>query len=340
MNAATIAARVPPGPASGSPPTLEWVALDRLQIDGEYQRTADTPTSRRIIAGMQREWKWPLCQPLAVSRRADGSMWVLDGQHRLEGARRRGDIAHLPCVIVTGIEQGEEARTFIDLNTQRQKLSENDKFIGMLAAGDATAKLVAQMLRDTDWRITRKNNTSHWKPGELQCAPMLVGLVRQRGEGAVRFALGTLRAAYMDEPVRPAATLLRALVDLFPSVASNAITAQKLCTALEGTPPSGWLARAVGYRERNPGLSSIGALSTIIMQAVLPAAKPVAKVAAPVAPPQRPAAQPAPRATSAPARKSPFDAEGKAFCEQCDRRVTRGAASACGDRHCKLRAFS
>jgi hypothetical protein len=35
-----------------APPTLEWVATDRLAVDDAYQRATDTPGSRRIILGM------------------------------------------------------------------------------------------------------------------------------------------------------------------------------------------------------------------------------------------------------------------------------------------------
>jgi hypothetical protein len=117
----------------GSPPTLEWIAVERLAIDESYQRATDSPASRRLINRIKQGWNWSFCQPLVVSRRTDGSLFVIDGQHRLSGAIGRGDIPHLPCVVVT---DADEAQTFIALNTQRQKLSQGDIFNAMLAAGD------------------------------------------------------------------------------------------------------------------------------------------------------------------------------------------------------------
>lgn len=333
---------VPTGPVTGSPPSIEWVALDQLNIDHEYQRAADNGTSRRLIVSMVREWKWPLCQPLAVSRRDDRTLWVLDGQHRLNGARERGDIAHLPCFIVTGIGQGEEARTFVDLNTARQKLSENDKFLGLLAAGDSYARHLAQILRDTDWRITRDNNAARWKAGELQCAPALANLLRQRGEHAIRFALATARAAYIDTPMRQVATILRALVDLFPDTQKHKITATKVAEVLGATPATGWIARAAAHREKL-GVSSAAALRFAILYECAPELRPST--------PKRDTAEavlkgPVKQVTGGatvmhrPAAKSPFNAEGKGWCDQCDRLVSRGAAGACPDRHCSLRQFT
>ncbi|NOW44073.1 hypothetical protein FHW96_000200 [Novosphingobium sp. SG751A] len=332
---------VPTGPVTGSPPSIEWVALDQLNIDHEYQRAADNGTSRRLIVAMIREWKWPLCQPLAVSRRDDRTLWVLDGQHRLNGARERGDIPHLPCFIVTGIAQGEEARTFVDLNTQRQKLSENDKFLGMLAAGDHYAQHLAQILRDTDWRITRDNNPERWGAGELQCAPALVKLLRQRGEHPIRFALATARAAYIDTSMRQTSTILRALIDLFPDTQRHNINSARVAQVLGATPATGWIARATLERDRL-NVSREAALRMAILYECAPNLRPSA--------PKREVAEALPKATiiqvqsvsmtPRPAPKSPFNAEGKGWCDQCDSLVSRGKAGACPDRHCSLRQFT
>jgi hypothetical protein len=51
--------------------------------------------SQALIRQIARHWDWDLCLPLVVSRRADGSLYVIDGQHRLAAARIRGDIDHL-----------------------------------------------------------------------------------------------------------------------------------------------------------------------------------------------------------------------------------------------------
>lgn len=76
------------GPISGNPPSLEWLAVGQLQIDSAYQRACDGPKSRALIGKMIRRWEWALCQPLVVTRRLDGSLFVIDGQHRWTGPRR------------------------------------------------------------------------------------------------------------------------------------------------------------------------------------------------------------------------------------------------------------
>ena len=320
------------GPIIGAPPSIEWVAVDRLNVDPEYQRATDTRQSRTVILRMVKSWQWTLCQPLAVSRRADGSLWVLDGQHRVEGARQRGDIPHLPCCVVQDLDKQAEAKTFVAINTERQKLSEADKFAGMLAAGDADAHAVGELLRETGWTIRRTSNTAIYGPGDLECAPMLVRELRYKGEARLRFALLTLRAAYIDTPVRQAATMLKALIELLPRIEAPAhnITTAHLVEVLGNTPPTGWIHRGAAHRERNNWLTNIAAVTQVILQAVAPQA---VKPTVTLAPSPPPALKPT-------AHQTPFNPEGKAFCVQCDKLVSRATASACGSKFCKLRPFT
>ncbi len=220
------------GPMIGNPPALEWLGVGQLQVDAAYQRATDGHHSRRIIVGMVKCWDWRLCQPLVVTRRADGGFFVLDGQHRLAGARERGDIPHLPCVVLSAISSEEEAAAFVKLNTARQKLSQGDIFAGMLAAGDAEAVLVEQMMRETGWRLVRHVNTAVYKPGDLTCAPRLAKLVKSSGEAAVRNALASLREAYPETPVRNSARTIEALVRIFARGLLNGIDPDCLVAAL------------------------------------------------------------------------------------------------------------
>lgn len=256
---------VAPGPVNGVPPTLEWVAIERLNIDESYQRATDGPHSQKIITGMVRTWEWSLCQPLVVSRRGDGSLWVLDGQHRLAGARRRGDILHLPCVLLHGQDTGGEASAFVALNTRRQKLSQSDVFNGMLAAGDENAKSVQILLERTGWRIVRHTNTACYGPGELASAPMLVNALRVHGEAVVSNALASLREAYPDKPVRNGSTLLKALIAIYRDKELEGEDPDTFIEALGTVEPQDWDEFGREQRRKYPVLSRIESLSAAMM---------------------------------------------------------------------------
>jgi hypothetical protein len=244
----------------GSPPTLEWIAVERLAIDESYQRATDSPASRRLINRIKQGWNWSFCQPLVVSRRTDGSLFVIDGQHRLSGAIGRGDIPHLPCVVVT---DADEAQTFIALNTQRQKLSQGDIFNAMLAAGDDAAKTTATILDETGWKLTRNHTIS--VTGRLNCAPMIARAVRKIGECPVRNALTALREAYPDQPVPNAATLLKPLFTIYRD--KRISDPDLLIELLGAVSPLDWQLESAGLRLRNPQLSREEALVECLVRA-------------------------------------------------------------------------
>jgi hypothetical protein len=249
----------------GSPPTLEWVALDRLAIDEAYQRATDSAASRRLIHKIKTAWNWNYCQPLVVSRRADGSLYVIDGQHRLTAAQARGDIPHLPCVVISGQDCDGEASAFVALNTQRQKLSQGDIFNAMLAAGDEAAKTVAGLLEQTGWSMARTSNYNQWKPGQMFCAPMIVKALKTEAECGIRNGLTALREAYPDGTVPNAATMLKALFLIYRD--KRVSDPDLLIEMLGAVSPTDWELERSGLRLRNPQLSLTDALVETIVAA-------------------------------------------------------------------------
>lgn len=263
------------GPVCGNPPSLEWLGVAQLQIDPAYQRACDGPKSRALIARMIRRWEWALCQPLVVTRRLDGSLFVIDGQHRWNGAKARGDIPHLPCVVLPAIDREEEAKTFVNLNTARQRLSQIEIFNGMLAASDPDALALVNLLQETGWKVARHFNSANYEPGELACAPMLVRQVRAIGEATVRNALTALREAYPDTPVTVPSKLLGALMLIFQhDWMRRGFDADDLIEALaDCEDPQGWLEEGRGMARANPALSSREAIAEAMCEAARYAAR-------------------------------------------------------------------
>jgi hypothetical protein len=332
---------ISPGAQLGAPPSLEQVPLGRLQVDPTYQRATDSVSSRQLINSMIKTWDWSLCQPIVVSRRPDGTMWVLDGQHRVAGARARGDIPFLPCVLLSSLDHRAEAKTFVGLNTRRQRLTQGQIFHGQLAAGDPTAHRVQKMLDDAQWRVRRISNTASFQPGDLECAPMLVKAVTVLGEHPVRFALNVLRAAYPDQPVRTASNLLKALFELFTHVGDGEgdLTTVGITTTMATRTPNEWVTAGHLLRDQNPHMSHINALAKAIHQAIQGKVPPEAKAPA-ITVTHRPAAKPIIPAKAAKIESPVFGSSGKGWCDQCDQLRTREQASRCTDHFCKLRTAS
>ena len=251
-----------------NPPSLEWIAVDRPQVDPAYQRATDGPKSRRIISGMVKCWDWSLCQPLVVARRTDGSLFVVDGQHRRDGAKERGDIPHLPCVVLSTVDQATEAATFVALNTERQRLSQAELFFGMLAAGDDAAKQTAEVIAETGWKIARGKYMLQYGPGHLACAPMLVRALSYHGAVIVRNALTALREAYPDTAFDSVATMLKALIAIYRDDDLEGLDPDLLIETLGSASPDTWIDGGRDYRRRNPVMSHSEALAASIVKAV------------------------------------------------------------------------
>ncbi len=187
-------------PARGTMPVLQFMLTDQLAVDAAYQRELDAQ-SRKLIGRIAAAWDWNLYQPLVVARRADGTLFVVDGQHRLEAARARGDITQLPCVVVQPSSRAEEAAMFVELNERRRPLTAYALYNGAIAAGDATARALAEILAGAGLSFTGAADTANLKPGQLNN----VGTVRRwhgiHGDARARAALGAIGTAFRGQVI-------------------------------------------------------------------------------------------------------------------------------------------
>jgi hypothetical protein len=192
-------ARLKTNPPVGRPPVLEWIAPDEMQVDEFYQRSLTNETAVALIRRIAQFWDWSLCQPINVARRADGSLWIVDGQHRHAAALMRGDIPHLPCVITSFADRGAEAAAFVALNKQRRALNGVDVFKAALVAGDQDAIAVMSIITDAGLTIAPHSNYISWQPGMLYCVPTIQAGFRKHGRTVVSSALIAFYAAELRE---------------------------------------------------------------------------------------------------------------------------------------------
>src|SRR5690554_1338293 len=88
---------------------LEQIRVDQFNIDHSYQRPISPTMVNRIVKAFDSR----LFGIVTASRRADGSYWVLDGQHRIAALIKmgKGNIS-VPCEVLTGLSMEDEARVF------------------------------------------------------------------------------------------------------------------------------------------------------------------------------------------------------------------------------------
>jgi len=121
----------------GSTGQMMSCALEHLLVDHTYQRSEAGPSNTRRIA---QDFKWNRFAVVSVSRRDDGSLWILNGQQRCCAARKRGGITHVPCIVYDthgsiAEAQKQEADAYLFLNTNVRRVTATSKFYAAVIAG-------------------------------------------------------------------------------------------------------------------------------------------------------------------------------------------------------------
>jgi len=144
---------------------LLYINKESLHVDHNYQR--DKISSGRVLEFASR-WSWIACGALIVSCRKDGTLWVVDGQHRKLAADKRTDISDLPCVLFENDEQKREADGFVRANTHRGAVRRLDTFRAQLVAEDEECIAVNEMVIDAGYEVKRGG------PNSAQCVGALL----------------------------------------------------------------------------------------------------------------------------------------------------------------------
>ncbi len=196
----------------GLRPSLENCRLGDLNVDPAYQRSIDNGSSVSLIRRIAMFWDWSLFHPLAVARRADESLWVVDGQHRLAAARLRRDLYDLPCVVSRYASQADEAASFVAMNVQRRALSKLDLFKAAVAGADSEASAIARALSGAGLSLAPHTNHTAWKPGMLANVGGIEASWRRHGERVTSLALQAMAKALDGQVLRYAGTLFPGIV--------------------------------------------------------------------------------------------------------------------------------
>ena len=122
---------------AGAKPKLGWLPVARLSVDARYQRTLESRRSQKLIERLVDRFNWSVFQAVVVTE--NGADWlIIDGQHRTEAARRRGE-THIPAVIVAPMSTAEQAAIFVSANQDRVAVNPFALYYAKLAAEDPDA---------------------------------------------------------------------------------------------------------------------------------------------------------------------------------------------------------
>jgi hypothetical protein len=110
----------------------EFVVASAIQVDRTYQRGLSMSRVKRYV----KEFDEFLASGIKCSRRADGSLYVIDGQHRIAAwMLARGNDVLIPVDVIEGLTVEDEARLFSRQN-DRVGVNSIDSHKAKVAAGD------------------------------------------------------------------------------------------------------------------------------------------------------------------------------------------------------------
>lgn len=168
----------------GTPPEFSWVRVGLFDIDRRYQRGIDSLRSKAIIEKLTAQWSWVKCGCLTATpqsktaERGAGRYWLVDGQHRLAAARRRG-IATLPTLIHVEMTLEDQADVFVAANSDRVAVNAYALFHARLVAGEEEATAIAKLCADAGLSIPRNPpGNLGYKPGQT-LAIGIIGKIRR-----------------------------------------------------------------------------------------------------------------------------------------------------------------
>lgn len=165
------------------------ISVDDLTVDMGYQRKIKSK-----IKKMTNNWNYQLCDVIIVSYR-DGKFYVVDGQHRLEAARRQtiDPRKKLVCQVIQGLTREEEAARFIALNTSQSFASPHDTWNANLLLGDKVDTAIDRICKKWEIEVSdRTGNTLKARLGDLSEAR---SIIRNQGEFTFDWILSVLHEA-------------------------------------------------------------------------------------------------------------------------------------------------
>jgi hypothetical protein len=172
-----------PAASPGPRPEFAWIAIDKLRIDGSYQRDV-MEDGKRNIRYIAENFQWSRFVPLMVAARPGGVFAVIDGQHRAAAAMCHGGFAELPCVVVD-VSLVEEAATFAAINGRVTRMNTLQIFHAQLVAGVPQARALRDLCETVGVRVPR-NVQACDKPGMT----LAIGILQRLFVGAGPDVLG------------------------------------------------------------------------------------------------------------------------------------------------------
>lgn len=187
-------------PADQPAPMLDWVPIEKIVVDDDFQRPLNRnnwEAIRRIAANFQ----WSRFSPVLLAPVEGGRFSCIDGQHRTHAAALCG-FERVPAMIAT-VSKAEQARAFVHVNSSQIRVTAPQVLRAALAAQEGWAVECRDAVQAAGCTLMLYNKTTaDKKPGEVFAVQLVRSLVTSGKAWAVTAGLRALRE--YDQDGRPA----------------------------------------------------------------------------------------------------------------------------------------
>lgn len=158
---------------------IKIMKISELSFDiKNYQRK----TSEIKIKNLVRKFDWKAFGFVYVNiRKNDDKNWVVDGQHRIIAATRKG-YKEVPCMIYNGLSLKQEAELFINCQVNRNSIRTFEKYQALLTADDEVTKNIQFLLEKYGLKPDKgQSNNSSRKKGYINGLGTLYKIYNAKG---------------------------------------------------------------------------------------------------------------------------------------------------------------
>ena len=224
---------------------LRVLELDRVNVDPSYQR----PRSETAVAKIMKDFNPKALGIPVVGERADGTLWVVDGQQRIHAMREMKDKNRrwVRCEVFASDGPEHEAEIFKVINCNRTKLSAEQLYHACLTAGDETCWRLKKLLDEFGFVVPKvkggKNETTTQEVYAKRVKAVNFFLLvlkkghKYGGEDAVRFILEVISKIWPDDSLKQKSEIIEGLYH-FRQNRDGVVDLDRLLPRLSATTPA------------------------------------------------------------------------------------------------------
>lgn len=237
----------------------DTVSMDIIQVDPLVQRMFDPNLANKIESA----WDPMFAGTLVLSKRKDGSFFVIDGQHRLVVARRREQAGfEMDCEVHEDLSLADEAEMFLRHNKFRKSARPYDNFKVALTAGYPDEVRVDAEVRARGLEVS--DSPSANKVGAVQALIRIAQSDVYQG-GLVEDTLAVCEAAWGRDPRTWDGMVIQAVARVI-NKNRDTIDLTRLSRVLAKSTVDMWKAQAVATAKGGGGsVSRSNALAEIVV---------------------------------------------------------------------------